>query len=99
MKHTDERILESLSEEGRATAWMIGTNIETDDRYVYHRLKILADAEFVERVIGGRVRDEWEITGWGEGYLSEEIDGEHRKPKPAPRPPDKVRPGWYAGFG
>jgi hypothetical protein len=55
--------------------------------------------EFVVRVPGEKVRDECEITNWGEKYLSGEIDAEHRKPRPSPRPPDKVRPSWYAGFG
>jgi hypothetical protein len=99
MKRVDERVLENLSEEGRGTAWEISFNLGTNDRYVYHRLLVLADAEFVVRVPGEKVRDEWDITTWGEGYLSGEIDAEHRKPEPSPRPPDKVRPGWYAGFG
>ena len=99
MSQTDERILESLSEEGIATAWMLGSNIRVDDRYVYHRLEVLADAEFVVRVPGEKLRDEWEIRTWGEGYLSGEVDAKLHRPEPSPRPPDKVRPSWYAGFG
>jgi len=43
--------------------------------------------------------DEYELTSWGELYLSGDVDVELRRPLPAVRPPDKVRPGWWAGFG
>jgi len=43
--------------------------------------------------------DEYELTSWSELYLSGDVDAELRRPLPAVRPPDKVRPGWWAGFG
>jgi hypothetical protein len=43
--------------------------------------------------------DKYESTSWGELYLEGEVDAELQRPCPAVRPPDKVRPGWWAGFG
>jgi hypothetical protein len=99
MRHTDERILENLSEEGQATAWMLASDIGVDERFIQYRLRILADAEFVERVVGEKTDKEWDITTWGKGYLSGEIDAKYRQPEQLTRPPGKIRPGWYAGFG
>jgi hypothetical protein len=34
----------------------------------------------------------------GELYLAGEVDAELRRPVPEARPPDKVRPGWWAEY-
>jgi hypothetical protein len=99
MRWPDEKILENLSEEGKLTAWMIAHNLNTNDLYVGHRLDVLSNADFVDRISRDEKKDIFEITTWGEQYLTGEIDAQLRQPEPSPRPPDKVRPGWYAGFG
>lgn len=43
--------------------------------------------------------DSYEISFWGALYLDGEVSAKVRRPMPAPRPPEAVRPGWYAGFG
>jgi CubicO group peptidase (beta-lactamase class C family) len=43
--------------------------------------------------------DKYEITSWGEMYLGGDVEAELRRPLPAMRLPDTVRPGWWAGFG
>jgi hypothetical protein len=47
----------------------------------------------------GGLDDRYGIIGWGELYLEGEVDAELRRPCPAVRPPDEVRPGWWAEFG
>ncbi|WP_251328063.1 winged helix-turn-helix domain-containing protein [Haloplanus pelagicus] len=102
MKYTDERILEYLSEVSTATAWEIAYDqgVEGDRRRIEHRCRVLANAGFVDvyiRDVG--LDDEYEITSWGELYLGGDVDAELQRPLPAVRPPDKVRSGWWAGFG
>jgi hypothetical protein len=102
MTHTDDRILEYLSSVSTATAWEIAyeQGIEGDRRRIENRFRVLANAGCVDvyfRDVG--LDDEYEITGWGEMYLDGDVDAELRRPLPAVRPPDKVRPGWWAGFG
>ena len=102
MQYIDERILEYLSQVSKATAWEIAyeQGVEADQRRIDHRCRMLANAGFVDiylREIG--LDDQYEITSWGELYLEGEVDAELQRPCPAVRPPDKVRPGWWAGFG
>ena len=40
----------------------------------------------------------WRLSSWEELYLAGEVDAKLRRPLPRARPPDKVRPGWWAGF-
>lgn len=98
MKLTDERILECLAETEPLTPWMLGDDLSVDDRYVFHRCQVLANAGFVEVVLREELPDKYAISSWGKLYLAGEVDAELRRPIPAPRPPDKVRPGWWAGF-
>ncbi|WP_435062434.1 hypothetical protein [Halobaculum sp. EA56] len=98
MMRLDERVLERLQEEGSGTAWTIAYDIEENHIRVYHRLRVLAHAGFVDYVARERLEDRWVITDWGRMYLDGEVDADLRRPNPSPRPPDKVRPGWYAGF-
>lgn len=102
MQYTDERILEYLSQVSTATAWEIAyeQDVEGDRRRIENRCRVLVNAGFVDvylRDIGPD--DEYEITSWGELYLDGDVDAELQRPLPAVRPPDKVRPGWWAGFG
>jgi hypothetical protein len=100
MTWADERILEDLAEtEESLTPWMIAHDLGVDDRYVLHRCQVLANAGFLEVVSQEGQRDKFEISSWGELYLAGEIDAQNRQPCPAPRPPDKVRPSKWAGFG
>ena len=102
MQHTDDRILEHLAGVSKATAWEIAHDMgdPSAERRVRHRCRVLANAGFVDvyfREIG--LDDQYEITSGGELYLEDEVDAELQRPCPAVRPPDKVRPGWWAGFG
>jgi len=102
MTHTDDRILEYLAQVSKSTAWEIAyeQGVEGDRRRIERRCRVLANAGFVDvyfRDVG--LDDEYEITTWGELYLDGDVDAELRRPLPAVRPPDKVRPGWWAGFG
>ncbi|WP_248897781.1 winged helix-turn-helix domain-containing protein [Haloplanus halobius] len=85
-----------------ATAWEIAfeQDVEADRRRIERRCRVLANAGFVDvylRDLG--LDDEYELTSWGEMYLDGDVDAELQRPLPAVRPPDKVRPGWWAGFG
>ena len=100
MRRLDERILESLNEEGSLTAWQIAFNLDSPSRKrVVERCKVLAEAGFVEVVKREELHDQFEITGCGQRYLTGEVNAELRRPVPGARPPQAVRPGWYAGFG
>lgn len=99
MKWTDERILEYLAENGKVSPWILADEMETDSQYVTHRCYILANAELVERVAREQIDDEFAISTWGRLYLNGDLDAQHRQPQPSPRPPDKVRPAYWAEFG
>jgi hypothetical protein len=101
MTYTDERILEYLAEVSKATPWKIAfeQGEESEERRYRRRCRVLAGAGFVDVVPREEPRDEYELTSWGELYLSGDVDAELRRPLPGVRPPDKVRPGWWAGFG
>jgi hypothetical protein len=45
------------------------------------------------------LHDKYELTSWGEMYLSGDVDAELQRLLPAGRPLDKIRSGWWAGFG
>ena len=97
----DERLLEALHEaDDPMTAWQLAFDIGTPSRMrVRERCRVLADAGFVVVVPRPPMREQYEITSWGERYLEGEVDADLRRPVPAPRPPEAVRPGSYAGFG
>jgi hypothetical protein len=101
MQYTDDRILEYLAQVSTATAWEIAfeQGFEGETRRFRTRCRVLANAGFVSVVPREGLHDEYEITNWGELYLNGEVDAELQRPCPAVRPPDKVRPGWWAGFG
>jgi hypothetical protein len=104
MNHVDERILERLEEwDEPLTPFLIADDLGVDDRFVRHRCQVLAHAGFLEVVERDedekQLPEQFTISSWGELYLDGEVDAQHRQPSPAPRPPDKVRPGWFAGFG
>jgi len=65
-----------------------------DENRIAERCEVLRSAGFVEREFS----DHYQITTWGALYLDGEVSAEARRPEPAPRPPEAVRPGWYAGF-
>ena len=99
MEAVDERILECLQSEGRGSAWSIAFDIKGERHRVARHCRVLAHAGFIERIPREGLEDHWIITDWGRLYLNGKVNADHRRPLPAPRPPDKVRPGWYAGFG
>lgn len=100
MKLTDERIMECLDEaEKPLTPWMIADDLGAPSRRrVDERCRVLARAGFVQMAQRVGVDDQFTITGWGQLYLEGEVDAGLRRPLPAPRPPEAVRPGWFAGF-
>jgi len=99
--HLDERLLEALDEaEDPMTAWQLAFDIESPSRMrVRERCRVLADAGFVVVLQRLPMREQYEITSWGERYLEGEVDADLRRPVPAPRPPGKMRPSEFAGFG
>lgn len=101
MTYTDDRILEYLSEVSTATAWEVAfeQGVAGEVGRFRSRSRVLANAGFVDVVERDGLHDEYEITSWGEMYLDGDVDAELQRPMPAMRPPDKVRPGWWAGFG
>lgn len=101
MLGVDERILEQLDTAVEAmTAWELAYDLEdVTRRRVAARCKVLADAGFILHLERDGLEDRYDITGWGQRYLLGEVDANNRRPLPGPRPPQAVRPGWYAGFG
>lgn len=99
--HLDERILEHLDNaDDPMTAWQLAYDIETPTRRrAVERCRVLANAGFVVRLVRDGREDQYDITGWGQRYLLGEVDADLRRPLPAPRPPEAVRPGEYAEFG
>ena len=96
METTDDRILEALNCESWSTPHFLSIDLEgVDEQRIRDRCEILRAAGFVEREFS----DHYEITQWGAKYLDGEVSAKARRPEPAPRPPEAVRPGWYAGFG
>lgn len=92
----DERVLEYLDSEGWASPGLISRDLgtETSRRRVRKRCMVLADAGYIEPV----VENHYELTTWGGLYLAGEVNAELICPLPGPRPPDKVRPAYWAGF-
>lgn len=101
MSRIDERILEQLDDaDDPMTAWELAYNLETPTRRrVRERCHVLAHAGFAEIIPREPHTEQYEITGWGQQYLIGEVNANLRRPLPAPRPPEAVRPGWYIGFG
>jgi len=101
MGHLDERILEHLDNaDTPMTAWQLAHDLGSPTRRrVAERCQVLAHAGFL--VVRPRevLSERHEISGDGRRYLEGEIDADHRRPIPAPKPPGKMRPAWYAGFG
>ena len=101
MLGVDERILEQLDDADEPmTAWELAHDLgEVTRGHVATRCKVLADAGFAVRLARDGTEDQYDITGWGQRYLLGEVDADLRRPLPAPRPPEAVRPGEYAEFG
>ena len=95
MQHVDERILEVLNSESWSTPHFLAIDVDASEERIFERCEVLRRAGFVEREHG----DHYEISFWGALYLDGEVSAKVRRPEPAPRPPEAVRPGWYAGFG
>lgn len=96
MQHVDDRILEALNRESWSTPDLLTIDVRgVDEGRITERCELLRSAGFVEREFS----DHYQITMWGALYLDGEVSAEVRRPEPAPRPPEAVRPGWYAGFG
>lgn len=101
MTYADDRIIEYLAQVSTATAWEIAfeQGVQGEASRFRSRCRVLANAGFVDVIERDSLHDEYELTSWGELYLDGDVDAELRRPLPAMRPPDKVRPGWWAGFG
>ncbi|GAB7094066.1 hypothetical protein JCM30237_12180 [Halolamina litorea] len=97
MELIDDRILETLNSESWSTPHFLSFDIDiaASENRIYERCEVLRRAGFLEREYGNN----YEISTWGALYLDGEVSGKDRRPLPAPRPPEAVRPGWYAGFG
>jgi len=101
MLGVDERILERLDDADEPmTAWELAYDLgEVTRGRVAARCKVLADAGFAVQLARDNLGDRYDITGWGQRYLLGEVNADLRRPLPAPRPPEAVRPGEYAEFG
>ena len=101
MDHLDERILERLNNADEPmTAWQVAYDLNSATRRrVRERCHVLAHADFVVVEKRAVLSEKYDITGEGQEYLEDEVNAEHRRPVPAPKPPGKMRPDWYAGFG
>ena len=99
--HLDERILEHLdSADEPLTAWQLAHDLRSPTRRrVVERCRVLAHAEFAVVLPRDGLANKYDITGWGQRYLEGGIDADHRRPLPAPKPPGKMRPSEYGGFG
>jgi len=102
MTADDERILEYLADEGWSSPRLMsrfGVKLEKDQ--VQKRCKLLARVGFVVPVRTDQTIAEatkWELSPQGERYLEGEVDANLYRPLPAVRPPEGVRPGWYAEY-
>jgi hypothetical protein len=101
MVQIDDRALEYLVDNGESTGFEVAFDIQAEERAPMFRarLRILAEAGFVSVRRRDGAADKYSITGWGMRYLEGEVDADLRRPMPGARPPDKVRPDWWAGFG
>ncbi|SEW10428.1 hypothetical protein [Halobacterium jilantaiense] len=84
MRQLDERLLEHLGEQDWSTPRMLSQHPRFEEMQVSRgrlreRLQMLADAGLVWR----QHEDVYEITTWGQQYLSGELDAENQ---PRPRP-------------
>ena len=101
MSRIDERILEQLDDANDSmSAWELAYDIDEATRgRVRERCHVLAHAGFAEVLPREPNCEQYVITGWGQQYLVGEVNADLRRPLPAPRPPESVRPGRYVGFG
>lgn len=100
----DERILEYLD----TVVWseprlmMKFGELNASKSRVEERCQVLARVEFViparndKQPCNARM---WELSDAGERYLAGEVDADSRRPLPAPRPPEAIRPDLWTGFG
>lgn len=100
MEDIDERLLKTLNgADDPLTAWQLSFDLGNPTRQrLRERCRVLGNAGFVV-VPRPPLNEQYEITSWGEGYLHGEVDADLRRPLPAPKPPEKMRPSEYAGFG
>jgi len=101
MGHLDERILEYLDDaDDPYTSWQLAHDLgAATRRRARERCHVLAHAGFVVVLQRDGLDNRYDITGDGQRYLEGEIDADHRRPIPAPKPPGKMRPSEYGGFG
>ncbi len=96
MTRTDDRVLEALNEQSWSTPYFLAIDIDgADEETIRRRCEVLCRVGFADREFS----DHYEISEWGALYLDGEVSAKAREPLPAPRPPEAVRPGWYAEFG
>jgi hypothetical protein len=93
MCQLDERILEYIEIEGWTSPRLLASRFSASQQRFRDRCHVLANAELSEPFAG----EQYELTVWGIQYLDGEVDTHHRRPIPAPKPPGKVRPGWWFG--
>ncbi|WP_396611600.1 repressor phrH2 [Haloferax sp. S1W] len=96
----DDRILEYLGGNDWGSPESIYGELgdETTLRQVRERCRVLCHAGLAAPLIDHASADVFEITGWGQLYLEGTVNAGLIRPIPKPRPPDKVRPDYWAGF-
>ncbi|WP_076610799.1 PhiH1 repressor [Natronorubrum thiooxidans] len=76
MRPVDEKILETMRDEGNMTPSALEQLDVTVANYASNRLSLMADYGLVERVAQGLYR----ITEAGEAFLDEELDASELEP-------------------
>jgi hypothetical protein len=101
MQLLDDRILEKLAREGLSWPSQIARDpsVGGSEARVHERCRVLCEAGLIEPFLDEPDVEMFEISAWGMLYLEGEVDADLDRPTPGMRPPDKVRPGWWAGFG
>lgn len=96
---SNDTILEFLRIERWCSSELISREVSADasERRVRERYCVLAHVGLISLISDNAGAEMFEITDWDELYLRGEVDAELFRPIPKLRPPDKVRPGDWAG--
>lgn len=81
---------------------LIALYVGVTPKRITERCEVLARVDLIVPSCDHRNPEEatmWELGYWGERYLAGDVNTELIWPAPSPRPPEAVRPAWWAGLG